>query len=165
MTNPIYRTVINFITIELNSRNNCHLELLPYFRNQMNPRTGELGKCPTPAKSRPPGRQLSNSPQLRDWCQWAHFCSVRDYSLWIQTSNPAANVSIFEFAIWLGISVSSPGCISNRLWRVSNISTVWLGFPDFGLPVRPPKGSSVGCYYSSTNPTGQVGLPNRLISC
>ena len=140
MTNPIYQMAINFITVELNLRNNCHRELLQYFRNQTNPRAGGLGKCPTPFKPRSPWRQLSNSPQLRDWCQWAHFCSVRDYSLWIQATNPVANVSIFEFAVWLG-----DFCFFSRLHIKQALESVeyfhsMAGFPRFRVTCTPTQG-------------------------
>ena len=103
MRNPAYHMVINFISVELDRRNNVHLELLLHFRDEMDPRTGCYNASPRIRKTLSPAHHLLKFiPQLSGWCKWSHFCSLRHYSLWILESDPLANVALFEFAVWLG---------------------------------------------------------------
>ena len=74
MRNPVYHMVINFITAELDLRNNCHQELLQYFRGRMNPRTGGSNRFPNPPKSRSPCQHLHRfAPQLPDGVNGQNF--------------------------------------------------------------------------------------------
>ena len=69
--------------------------------------------------------------QLAGWCKWSHFCSLRNYGLWILGSDPLANVALFEFAVWLGDYLFfSPTQIRQELQRVQFLHRL-AGFPTF----------------------------------